>query len=193
MPVDLAIFYYDLNITSFKDSSIFLGGGSVMVRVRNRTVAVLIAFGVACWVPIVAMAYNIYTDPMPVKTVLLIGAGIGALMTVAALLGGLIVRIPVIYDRWKRNIGWAFGIALVCAAVLLGGETLGLTDTFTHGSGNTASGLRLDVALACYYGLIFALANWPAMRRHKSKPQGLKKPQSSEPAIPAPGKATTAA
>lgn len=129
----------------------------------------MIAFCIACWVPIVAMVYNIYTDPMPVKTVLLAGAGIGALMTVAALLGGLFLRLPVIYPHWKRSPGWAFAIALVSAGVLLGGETLGLTDTFTHPSGSSASGLSLPVALASYFGLIFALANWPIKRRHKPK------------------------
>lgn len=147
---------------------------------RNRAIAILIALCAAVYVPVVAMVYEIYNDPMTIKKMLLAGAGIGFAMAALALLAGLVLRIPVLRERWKRNPGWALALALVCAGLLLGGNSLGLCDSSTHSNGDTVSGLRLDVALASYFGLIFALANWPTRRRRKPKPEGEVKPRPAD-------------
>lgn len=87
-----------------------------------------------------------------------------SLFTGAALLCGLALRIPVAGGAWRSSHAGPLLMIGISMFVLCFGTSLGWTQTYTTENGTPAVTLRPELACAGYFGVIFAIANWPVPR-----------------------------
>src|SRR5436309_15348587 len=87
----------------------------------------------------------------------------------AALLVGLVFRIPVVRKAWNSSRWWATLSALGSTLVLCLGSALGFTAVYTNPeTGSQFRGLHPMAALGAYFLLIFSIANLPVAVQQQS-------------------------
>jgi len=128
-----------------------------------RLMSVLAAYAVGWIVYMCAMVLTCYDGVLSLIFQPIMGAVITAVTVSAAVLVGLVFRLPCIGRLW--NWRWAGVLAVGSLAMMLLGSRLGLSSTFTDpDTQDTFVGLNPTASILSYGLLIFCLANWPAPR-----------------------------
>ncbi len=132
----------------------------------KRLIAVTAAF-VAGWLAyMIAMVLTVYDGVLSLLFQPFVAALASGLFVGAALLAGLLLRVPGARSIWASN-RWIAGLlALGSILLLCFGYSLGLRETQVDPeTGRTLVVLDGRVALGGYFMMIFAIANWPVRRR----------------------------
>jgi hypothetical protein len=121
---------------------------------------------VAAWiigwiVYMIAMMMTVYEGLLSFIFQPIIGAVASSIFVGAALLVGLVFRIPVIAKAWTSSRWWAALLAVGSILVLCLGSAVGLTAVYTTETGSSFTGLHPIAGLAASFLLIFSIANWP--------------------------------
>ncbi len=90
----------------------------------------------------------------------IMGAVASTVFVAAAVVVGLILRVPGVRRFWRWYIAAALGTVSLC--LMCFGVALGITSTVINPeTGTPLTILRPTVALPAYFVRIFAIANWP--------------------------------
>lgn len=137
-----------------------LGPGWLRLLLRCGAIAVAL---VAAWIVyMIEMMATVYDGCLSLLLQPFMGVLTSVFLVGAALLVGLVLKVPGIAAWWRGTQAWAAAMAVGSVLVLLFGRLFGLGQTVTRWeTGAELEILRPDVAMVAYFGLVFALANWP--------------------------------
>jgi hypothetical protein len=136
-----------------------------------RLIAVAVALALGWITYMIGMVLTVYDGLMSILFQPLMAAFTSGLFVSAALVLGLVLRIPVLARWWTATWLWAALIGGASLLVLAFGYSLGLTDTGTNPeTGESVVTLHPAAALGGYFFLLFAAANWPTRRRGNANP-----------------------
>lgn len=135
-------------------------------RSEIQFLARLLFIGVAGFVGwivyMVAMVLTAYDGMFSLLFQPIMGVIFSSLVTLAAVIVGLLLRIPLLRQAWNyRTVAPTF---LLCASlfVMCSGPFLGWTVTYPGTTGEPpVTTLAPRLGLASYFALLFAIANWP--------------------------------
>lgn len=137
-----------------------------LVRPAFRFVFSGTAFGVGWVVYMVGMLLTTYEGFLSLIIQPFIGAIFSGITVALSLLLGLFFRIPALGRWWARSRKPATILASACLGLLTFGYFFGITSTVIHPeTRREIVMLHPLAALIGYFGLVFAVANWPHRRR----------------------------
>jgi len=132
------------------------------LRLLMRSVTVVAAWIIAWVVYMIAMMMTVYDGLLSLIFQPVMAALTSTVFVGAALLVGLVFRIPFVGKVWAASWWWAASLAATSTLVLCLGSTFGLTSIYTNPeTGSQFTGIHPIAALASYFLLIFSIANWP--------------------------------
>ena len=124
--------------------------------------AVGVAFVVGWLVYMIAMLMTVYDGVLSLIFQPIMAALCSGIFVLFALLVGLVLKIPILSRWWHSSRFWVWALIVGGLFVLCFGSLLGITETYTNPETETQfEGLHHAAALAAYFSLIFAIANWP--------------------------------
>lgn len=125
--------------------------------------ATVIAAWIVAWVTyMIAMMMTTYDGLLSLIFQPIMAAIASTLFVSAALLVGLVLRVPFVRKVWTATWAWAAALAALSILAMCLGSTLGLTYIYTNPETKTQfRGIHPAAALLSYFTLIFSIANWP--------------------------------
>jgi len=137
------------------------------MRYLLRFACALTAWFVGWVVYMIAMMLTVYDGVLSLIFQPIMAALWSTVFVVAALFAGIVFRLRALGDIWRSSRIWA--VAIICASLftMCVGPYFGWTETVKAEGGTLVTILHPDLALICYFGLLFAIANWP-IRRSKN-------------------------
>lgn len=136
-----------------------------------RLLAVLVAWGAGWVVYMTAMLLWSYDGLLSMLLQPLVGAVVSGLVVGLAWLAGWLLRLPVVRRVWGASL--AAGLAIACVGVMVLGSRLGLVGSYVDpDTGAAFQAVHPAAALSAFFGLVFALANWPSPTA-RGKPPGV--------------------
>ena len=134
-------------------------------RVAARTACIAIALALGWLGYMVGVLLTMY-DGIPVLFVQALTAVLFSGVSVAlALAAGLVLRVPALWHFWNSSRAWAISILAASVGLLTLGYPLGLRFTATNpDTGSELVMLHPAAAVCGYFGLLFAVANFPVLR-----------------------------
>ncbi len=130
-------------------------------RSLTRSKLIVAAWIIGWIVYMIAMMMTVYAGLPSLIFQPIIGAVASSVFVGAALLVGLVFRIPVIAKVWTSSQWWAALLAVGSILVLCLGSAVGLTTVDITETGSSITRLHPAVAFTGYFILIFSIANWP--------------------------------
>ena len=128
----------------------------------RRVPAILRAWVVGSLVYLAAMAMWSYDGLVSLLFQPFVAAFVSAVFVGAALLAGLILRVPPIGRVWGSDTSCAGILCVASLGVMCFGSSLGLTSGYVDPeSGHRFAALHPAAALASYLLLLFAITHWP--------------------------------
>lgn len=136
-----------------------------------RILAVAVALGLGWVVYMIGMVLTVYDGLLSLIFQPFMAALASFISVTTALFIGLFFRVPILFRWWTRTSLWASLLVVASLLILTFGYSAGLTYAGTNPqTGSTVLTLHPAAALGGYFGLLFAVANWPAsMRRRRNK------------------------
>ena len=142
------------------------------LRLLMRSVTAVTAWIIAWVVYMIAMMMTVYDGLLSLIFQPIMAALTSTLFVGAALLVGLVFRIPFIGRVWSSSWCWAGLLAVSSLFVLCLGSTFGMTSMYTNPeTGTQFRGIHPVAALGGYFVLIFSIANWPLPVKRKGVAQ----------------------
>lgn len=127
-----------------------------------RSITIVAAWMIAWIVYMIAMVLTVYDGVLSLLFQPIMAALTSTLFVGAAVLVGLVFRIPFIGRVWKASWLWAASLALAGILVMCFASTFGLTSIYTNPETKTQfTGIHPIAALVGYFSLVFSIANWP--------------------------------
>ena len=121
----------------------------------------------------IAMVLTVYDGITSLIFQPVLGAIVSALCVTGCFLIGLIFRIPTIGRVWSASRWTSIFLAAASIGMLILGSAMGLTQSFVDPETQTkVVGLRSDVAIACYFVLLFSITNFP-LKNNASESHGV--------------------
>lgn len=131
-------------------------------RLLTRSMMIVAAWIIGWILYMIAMMMTVYVGLLSFIFQPIMGAVASSIFVGAALLVGLIFRIPVIAKAWTSSRWWAALLAVGSILVLCLGSAVGFTTVYTNPeTGSQLTVLHPIAALAASFLLIFSIANWP--------------------------------
>jgi len=145
------------------------------VLARAITIAAALCLG---WVIyMIGMLLTVYDGVLSLIFQPFMAALASGLTVGLALLAGVLLRIPILSRWWSSTALWAGLLGGISLFVLAFGYSLGLTYVGTNPeTGNKVLTLHPTAAVAGYFFLLFAVANWPVRRRRRHINQPYNRP-----------------
>ena len=128
----------------------------------GRALAIAIAFGLGWIVYMIGMVLTVYDGCVSLILQPFLAALTSAVFVGAALLVGLVLRIPPLSRWWNSTWLWAVLLAAASLFLLTFGYFLGVTYLGTDPeTGSQMVMLHPAAAIGGYFFALFAVANWP--------------------------------
>jgi len=123
----------------------------------------VIAALIAGWIVyMIAMILTIYDGLLSLIFQPIMGLLASVLFVGAALIAGVLFRIPALGRIWRSSWMWAAGVVFSSIFLMCFGSMLGLRQCYLDPeTGQQFAGLHSGVALASYFALLFAITHWP--------------------------------
>jgi hypothetical protein len=135
-----------------------------------RALAVVAAFAVGWVVYMVGMVLTVYDGLLSLIFQPIMAGLWSGFVVVLSLLVGLVLRVRPVSRVWNGSRGWAVLIISVSLFVLIFGYFLGLTYVGINPETEAeVEMLHPAAAMACYFSLLFAIANWPVRRASRTR------------------------
>ena len=143
----------------------------VITVLLKRGIFLFLAWCVGWGVYMIAMMMTTYDGFPSLILQPIMAALFSALFVAVAVLVGLFLRIPPLWRIWTKRRLWAGLLILVSLFLLCFGSTLGWTVVQTNPD-TKAQIVTLDpaIAIGAYFGLLFAIANWPIRKPELASP-----------------------
>jgi len=132
----------------------------------TRLIAMVTAFGLGWIIYMIGMLLTVYDGVLSLIFQPVTGLIVSGVCVAAALVAGLVLRIPLLRRWWSATSLWAGLVAGASLFLLAFGYSPGLTYVGTNPkTGVSIVMLHPGVALGGYFSFLFAVANWPRVRR----------------------------
>lgn len=143
------------------------------VKLLMRFATVAAGWMIAWVIYMIAMMITVYDGLLSLIFQPIMAALTSTLFVGAALLVGLVFRIPAVGRAWSGSWWWPGSLAAGSLLVLCLGSTLGITSLYTNPeTGVSFTGIHPAAALGGYFLLIFSIVNWPLLGKRERPLQG---------------------
>ena len=131
-------------------------------RVAARTACIAIALALGWLVYMVGVLLTMYDGILVLFVQALMAVLFSGVTVALALAVGLVLRVPALWHVWNSSRAWAVSILAASVGLLTLGYPLGLRFTATHPETGAELVMLHPAAAVCgYFGLLFAVANFP--------------------------------